>query len=122
MAFPILARYKLRFRHTDTGLAPVFLRYARFDTLAPIVPSPAIYEVGGGDYYFEVSWASAADPDIDFEVDGGPSIPTEEVRYISDVLSVRDFVVSATGGGSSSSGGGAAWTVGALLLGLLSYV
>lgn len=110
MAFPITARYKLRFRHTDTGLSPVFLRYSNFATLAAIIPPPALYEIGGGDYYFEVIWLTATDPDIDFEVDGGASIPTEEVRYVSDVLSVRDFVVSASGGGGS--GGGAAWTVG----------
>lgn len=109
MAFPITARYKLRFRHTDTGLTPSFLRYQNLATLAAILPQPAIYEIGGGDYYFDVTWATAADPDIDFEVDGGASIPTEEVRYISDVLSVRDYVVASSGGGG---GGGAAWTVG----------
>lgn len=112
MAFPISARYKLRFRHTDTGLTPSFTRYQRFDTLASLLPQPAIYEVGGGDYYFDVLWNTAADPDIEFEVDGGASIPTEEVRYISDVLSVRDYVVSSTGGSGGSGGGGAAWTVG----------
>lgn len=110
MAFPVIARYKLRFRHTDTGLTPTFLRYQNLATLAAIFPAPPIYELGGGDYYFDVTWTAATDPDIDFEVDGGASIPTEEVRYISDVLSVRDFVVASSGGGSG--GGGAAWTVG----------
>lgn len=111
MAFPVTARYKLRFRHSDTGLTPGFTRYANFATGAAIVPAPAVYETGNGDYYFEVIWLTAADPDIDFEVDGGASIPTEEVRYVSSVVSVRDYVV-ATSGGGGSGGGGAAWTVG----------
>lgn len=110
MALPATARYLLRFRHTDVGLTPTFTRYARFDTLAAIVPQPTIYELGNGDYYFDVQWLTALDPDITFEVDGGASIPTEEVRYISDVLSVRDYVVSATGSGGG--GGSSAWTCG----------
>ena len=111
MAFPTTGKYKLRFRHSDVGLTPVFTRYANFATGAAIIPSPAIHETGNGDYYFSVIWNAATDPDIDFEVDGGASIPTEEVRYISGVVSVRDYVV-ATSGGSGSGGGGAAWTVG----------
>lgn len=111
MAFPITARYKLRFRHSDIGLSPVFLRYAIFSTGVAIVPPPVIYEIGNGDYYFEIIWLTADDPDIEFEVDGGDSIPTEEVRYISGVTTVRTFVVASTAT-SGGSGGGAAWTVG----------
>lgn len=109
MAFPLTARYKLRFRNSDTGLTPAFLRWQRLDTLQPVTPIPAIVELGNGDYYFEWTWISKIDPDIDFVVDGGPSIPTEEVRYVSDILSVRDYSVSASGGGG---GGTAAWSVG----------
>jgi hypothetical protein len=111
MAFPITARYKLRFRNSDVGLTPVFTRYQRFDNLAPILPHPTVIELGNGDYYFEVTWVAATDPDIDFAVDGGAAIPVEEVRYISGILSVRDYVVSSSGGGGGG-GGGAAWTVG----------
>jgi hypothetical protein len=109
VAFPITARYKLRFRNSDVGLTPTFVRWRRFDTNQDVLPIPTINELGNGDYYFDFVWNASTDPDMDFCIDGGPSIPTEEVRYISDVLSVRDYVVSASGGGGS---GGAAWTVG----------
>jgi hypothetical protein len=111
MAFPQTARYKIRFRHSDTGLTPTFTRFQRLDNFASILPVPTILELGNGDYYFDFVWTAATDPDVDFEVDGGPSIPTEEVRYVSGVLSVRAFVVASTGSGGSG-GGGAAWTVG----------
>lgn len=110
MAFPITARYKLRFRHTDTGLDPRFTRFRRLDTLADITPQPEIMELGGGDYAFDYTWLTKTDPDVDFEVDGGPSIPTEEVRYISDLLSVRDYVVQSSGGGGG--GGSSSFSVG----------
>jgi hypothetical protein len=110
MALPTTARYQLRFRHSDTGLVPTFTFFKRLDTLENVVP-PAIEELMNGQYYFDYLWSRADDPDITFEVDGGPSIPTEEVRYIADVLSVRDYVVSASGG-SGSGGGSPVFTVG----------
>jgi hypothetical protein len=106
--FPIVARYKLRFRQSDTGLTPTFLRFRRMDTLADLLPHPNIQELGGGDYYFDYTWVALTDPDVEFSVDGGASIPTEEVRYISDALSVRDYYTPSSGGG----GGSSAWTVG----------
>lgn len=116
MAYPIIARYFLRFRHSDTNLLPTFTFIKRSDTMADLTPGqiPVIQEVGGGVYYFQWAWQAKTDPDITFEVDGGPSIPTEEVRYISDVISVRDYLALAGGGGSggTGSGGGAAWSVG----------
>jgi hypothetical protein len=89
MAFPYTPRYFVRFRHSDTGLSPTFTYYKRADTLVSIT-APSIYQVGGGTYYFEHQFLTQDDPDIVFEIDGGPSIPTEEVRYISDTISPRD--------------------------------
>lgn len=115
MAYPIVARYFLRFRHSDTGLEPQFTLFKRTDTMADYAPTsiPSIMEVGAGVYYFQWAWAAKTDPDIAFAVDGGPAIPPEEVRYISDVISVRDYLALAGGAGSGGTGGGgAAWTVG----------
>jgi len=54
------------------------------------VSPPVVTELSNGRYYFDWTWSTSADPDIVFQVDGGPSIPTEEVRYISGGLSSRD--------------------------------
>lgn len=111
--FPKTARYKLRFRHGDVGLAPVFLRVSLLDTLAAVpLPWPPIIEIGDGDYYFEWTWQSANDADIEFEVDGGAAIPVPEIRYISGTITVRDYVVAATGTGGGGGGGGTGFTVG----------
>ncbi len=104
--FPITALYTVRFRHSDTGLAPTFTKFQRLsDGVA--LGQPAISEVGNGAYSFQWIWSSVLDPDLFFEVDGGPSIPTEEVRYVSDTLSVRDYFVNTLGGGGGGGGGGA---------------
>ena len=89
MAFPTTARYFIRFRHSDTGLSPTFTYFKRADTLANLTP-PVISELQGGTYYFDYTFTLSTDPDVVFEVDGGASIPTEEVRYISDALSAKD--------------------------------
>lgn len=83
-----MARYFLRFRHSDTGLTPTFLFFKKSSDLSAVTP-PSIGEVGGGTYYFDFSPTF----DIIFEVDGGVSIPTEEVRYVSDTISERDTYV-----------------------------
>ena len=80
-----MARYFLRFRHSDTGLTPTFNFFKRASDLATISPPP-VGEVGFGTYYFDYSPVA----DVTFEVDGGSSIPTEEVRYIADTISARD--------------------------------
>ena len=90
MAFPITSKYFVKFRHSDTGLTPAFTYYKRTDTLADVTPPP-IFELGNGTYYFDVTFNSFSDPDIVFEIDGGTSIPTEEVRYISDTVSPKDY-------------------------------
>ena len=83
-----MARYFLRFRHSDTGLTPTYNFFKKASDLTVVTP-PAIGEVGSGTYYFDYSPTF----DIVFEVDGGPSIPTEEVRYIADTISPKDVFV-----------------------------
>lgn len=80
-----MARYFIRFRHSDTGLTPTFLSFDKASDLTPVVP-PNIYEVSGGTYYFDY----APTFDIVWEVDGGASITVVEVRYISDTIGPRD--------------------------------
>lgn len=106
MAFPQTQRYQISFRRSDTGLAPTFLMFRRADTHAPIAP-PAITEEAEGTYYFDYVWNAATDPDVTFVVDGGASIPTEEVRYVHGTLRVP--VIASSGGGG---GGGGGWSVG----------
>lgn len=91
MPFPVSPRYFLNFRNSDTGLTPSFLSFKNAATFANIAP-PSITEspAGGGTYYFDWTWTTTADADIVFEVDGGASIPTEEVRYIKATISPRD--------------------------------
>lgn len=81
-----MARYFLRFRHSDTGLTPSFSFFKKASDLSVVSPAPPIVEVGSGTYDFDYSPTF----DIVFEVDGGVSIPTEEVRYISDTIGPRD--------------------------------
>jgi hypothetical protein len=83
-----MARYFLRFRHTDTGLSPVFTFFKKASDLSNVSP-PSISEVGSGTYYFDYTPTF----DIVFEVDGGGSIPTEEVRYVSDTITPKDGYV-----------------------------
>lgn len=90
MAFPITARYPLKFRHSDTGLTPTFPIFKRLDTLANVT-APSVVEIGNGLYYFDFLFSLPTSPDIIFEVDGGASIPTEEIRYISGTISPKDY-------------------------------
>ena len=86
-----MARYFLRFRHSDTGLTPTFLTFKKASDLSLVTP-PGITEITAplnGSYYFDYTPTF----DIIFEVDGGASIPTEEVRYISDTISPKDTYV-----------------------------
>lgn len=91
MPFPVSPRYFLNFRNSDTGLTPTFLSFKNATTFANITP-PTITEspAGGGSYYFDWTWSTSGDADIAFQVDGGASIPTEEVRYIKGTISPRD--------------------------------
>lgn len=86
-----MARYFLRYRHSDTGLTPTFAApsfFKKASDLSDIGPPP-VGEIGSGTYYFDYTPTF----DIVFEVDGGPSIPTEEVRYIADTISPKDVFV-----------------------------
>lgn len=80
-----MARYFLRFRHSDTGLTPTFTFFKKASDFSNVTP-PSVFELGSGTYYFDYTPTF----DIVFEVDGGASIPTEEVRYISDTITPKD--------------------------------
>ena len=82
-----MARYFLKFRHSDTGLTPTFTTFKKVSDLSVVTPPTPVTEVGFGEYYFDY----VPTFDITFEVDGGASIPTEEVRYIADTISPRDI-------------------------------
>lgn len=86
-----MARYFLRFRHSDTGLTPTFTMFKKASDLSN-VGAPSVVEVAFGLYYFDF----VPTFDILFEVDGGASIPTEEVRYVSDTIGPKDAYVDET--------------------------
>ncbi len=93
MPFPVTARYFLDFRNSDTGLTPTFTFFQQtpgFGATSPSSPAGGIVEKSNGRYYFDWIWLTKADSDIVFQVDGGASIPTEEVRYIKGTISPRD--------------------------------
>jgi len=83
-----MARYFLRFRHSDTGLLPTFTFFKRAADLVSETP-PSIVELASGTYYFDYMPAT----EIVFEADGGSGIVSEEIRYISDTISPRDMYV-----------------------------
>ena len=89
MSFPTTPRYFLTFRNSDTGLTPMFTYFKRSDTLADVIP-PSVVELSNGRYYFDWTFALSTSPDIVFQIDGGVSIPTEEVRYLNGQISPRD--------------------------------
>lgn len=89
MTFPITARYFVNFRKSDTGLTPTFVYFKNASTLATVTP-PTINELSDGRYYFDWTFTTKSDPDIVFQIDGGVSIPTEEVRFVNGQLSPRD--------------------------------
>lgn len=81
-----MARYFLRFRHSDTGFTPTFVYFKNASTLAAVGSPPAINELGTGTYYFDYSPSF----DIVYEVDGDASIVDVTIRYIADTISPRD--------------------------------
>lgn len=100
--FPATKRYWISFRHSDVGLTPSFTFYKRADTLANLA-MPSIVELSNGSYYFDVTFSSATDPDIIFEIDGGSSIVTEEIRYKTDLISPKDLFIDQTISGLSTT-------------------
>lgn len=95
VSFPTTKRYFVSFRNSDTGLVGTlaFLYFKRTDTLASAGASPTFTEVQGGTYYFDIPFALATSPDIIFQIDGGASIPTEEIRYHTSMASPKDLFV-----------------------------
>lgn len=86
-----MARYFLRFRHSDIGLFPTFGPTGFFKRAVDLVDqtAPTIIELGKGTYYFDYMPAT----DIIFEADGGATITDQEIRYISDTISPKDSYV-----------------------------
>lgn len=86
-----MARYFLRFRHSDTALTPAFTYWKNAATLVDVVSPPSISGpvFSDGTYYFDYSPTF----DIVYEVDGGAGIADETIRYISDTVSPRDVYV-----------------------------
>lgn len=84
-----MARYFLRFRHTDTGLTPT-LTFVKASDLSALT-APLVYVATGiaGTYFFDYSPTF----DVIFEADGGASITDVTIRYISDTLGPRDIFV-----------------------------
>lgn len=88
-----MARYYLRFRHSDTGLTPSFIYFKKSLDLTDVGSPPAInalvYAGAGGTYYFDYSPTF----DIVYEIDGGASISDVNIRYISDSIGPSDVWV-----------------------------
>lgn len=59
-------RYVLDFGSANAGGAPTFSLFVRLDTLAAL-PQPAIVEIGGGQYYFDVDWSTTSATSISFK-------------------------------------------------------
>jgi len=93
VSFPTSKRYYVSFRNSDTGLTPSFVYYKRTDTHANVLPQPLFTELLGGTYYFDVPFTLSSDPDLIFQIDGGFSIPTEEVRYSTGMASSKDLFI-----------------------------
>jgi hypothetical protein len=108
ITFPFTAHYRVAFRFSDTGLAGAGLvfSYMKLVSDGSAVPFPNFTEIGGGVYAFDHVWNAATDSDIDFLADGGPSIPTQEVRYVPGTISIREFMTASSGGGGGGGGGG----------------
>lgn len=92
VSFPTSKRYFVTFRNSDTGLTPTFTYYKRTDTFAGVT-APSITELQNGTYYFDVTFALDTSPDIIFQIDGGLSIPTEEIRFQTGMVSPKDLFV-----------------------------
>lgn len=83
-------RYFVNYRHSDTGLTPTFTYFKKASDLTNQTAPTPIVEVGNGRYYFDHT------PTYDeiWELDGGASIPTEEIRYVSGSCSPNDDFVT----------------------------
>jgi hypothetical protein len=86
-----MARYYLRFRHSDNALTPTFTYFKKSSDHTDVGGPPAISGPidGDGTYYFDYTPTF----DIIFEVDGGASIADETIRYISDRIGPSDIYI-----------------------------
>lgn len=91
VTFPATKRYFVTFRNSDVGLTPTWIYYSRADTLVSLLPGPSFTELSNGTYYFDITFSSATSPDIIFCIDGGLSIPTEEIRFQTSMASPKDL-------------------------------
>lgn len=106
--FPKTVSYQIAFRNSDTGLTPTFTLFR--DTVTKLdLAKPAISEEAFGMYSFSWTWQSKDDNAIELVVDGGASIPTEEIRYIPGVIAVPTILAISSGG---AGGGGSGYQVG----------
>lgn len=82
-------KYIVTYGRELSGLTPSFAAFKRLDTMADVVPQPAIVEIPGtGSYVFDYDPA-VSDPDIFFQVDGG-AVLAESIRYQVGVISPSD--------------------------------
>lgn len=82
-------KYIVTYGRELSGLTPSFAAFKRLDTMADVVPQPAIVEIPGtGSYVFDYD-PSAITWDIFFQVDGGPVL-AESIRYQVGVVSPSD--------------------------------
>jgi hypothetical protein len=95
-------RYFVNFRHSDTGLTPVFTYFKKASDLTNQAAPGSIVEVGNGRYYFDRDMV-VNNYDVVWELDGGASIPTEEIRYISGSCSPNDDFVTLLGNDITNS-------------------
>jgi hypothetical protein len=86
-----MARYFLRYRHSDNALVPVFTYFKKVADLSDVTPQPGINGPvqSDGSYYFDYIPAF----DICFEADGGASITDIEIRYISETIGPGDTYI-----------------------------
>src|SRR6267154_1660360 len=86
-----MARYYLRFRHSDNALTPSFNYFKKSSDHSNVGSPPAISGPVStdGTYYFDYTPTF----DIIFEVDGGAGIADETIRYIADRIGPSDVFI-----------------------------
>lgn len=93
-------RYVLDFGSANAGGAPTFSLFVRLDTLAAMA-QPAIVEIGGGQYYFDLDWSTTTATSITFKA-------TIAGIELSDTISSPDVLLpgatTASAGASSTDG------------------
>lgn len=83
-----MARYYLRFRQSDTGLAPIFTYFKAVSDHSDVGSPPAINELSNGTYYFDYTPTFPITYLVDAD-DAG--IVDETIRYIAGVIRPEDI-------------------------------